>query len=555
MHRKIIVLAGLVSFAACKTPQATESETLSRPQVNNQVVDQGGKVIGNNCNAGGHEGPTTGTGWPFDAREGCFLDCKNITALKADFLDQLKNHRVYGDINLITAKDPEAGKAAEHFAKVIAARGGGDMNRFDTLKASQLFDGATKEWQKAGIQVGDIFINVNFGQPNHAGIFYSKRGMAHARLVVEVTKTYIKTFDGGWNHFTKLDEVNSQTVWLRPKAKFIKPDDMKDLVKWAKLMEPLDYDNTLTDDWREFRELLHKHLDNGDDNFTARSKAFAEAETAGFNPAGQKATFTFQPPSGLYCSEGTAGIYSYLGFRQYGETAIDIVSAFSIDGSLPDWKLYEDALSGFGADSDKNTYMMHKLFFDYFTVFEAGRKAGAIVIPGVADSKAGTFAQAAEANLKAVAADNFGASNHMDSQLEAFEQALAAAGPSQAPMAQKLQALRAGLKVVADNMSQQAGVPVNTSLAIFNVFYANKSYGPHTFFENKTHFDLKGVFYNTNLKGNQALFVSDWWLQTFGQPRLSANVQTTLYRIKKNARNLPADRCVIAEKAPLISTK
>ena len=122
-------------------------------------------------------------------------------------------------------------------------------------------------------------------------------------------------------------------------------------------------------------------------------------------------------------------------------------------------------------------------------------------------------------------------------------------------MAQKLQALRAGLKVVADNMSQQAGVPVNTSLAIFNVFYANKSYGPHTFFENKTHFDLKGVFYNTNLKGNQALFVSDWWLQTFGQPRLSANVQTTLYRIKKNARNLPADRCVIAEKAPLISTK
>ncbi len=551
MYRKIIVLISLVGFAACKTPQNTGSETLSRPQINNQPVDQGGKVIENKCNAGGHEGVTTGSGWPFDAREGCFLDCKNITALKADFLDQLKNHRVYGDINLIASKDPEAGKTAAYFAKVIAAKGV-KMNRLDSLTPRNLFDGA--DWTKAGIKVGDIFINLNFGQPNHAGIFYSKRGMAHARLVVEVAKTHILTFDGGWNRFTKITEVNSQTVWLRPRAQFLKPNDMKDLVKWAKLMEPLDYDNTLTDDWREFRELLHKHLDSGVDNFTARTKAFSEAETAGLNPAGLKATFTYQPPSGLYCSEGTAGIYSYLGFRQFGETAIDIVASFSEDGSLPDWKLYEDALSGFGADSDKSTYMMHKLFYDYFTVFEAGRKAGAIVVPGLADSKTATFAQAAEANMKAVAADSFGASNHIDTQLESFEKALAAGGPSQAPMAQQLQALRGGLKVVADNMSKQAGMPVNTSLAVFNVFYANKSYGPHTFFENSKYFELKGVFYNSNLKGNQALFISDWWLQTFGQPRLSANVQTTLYRIKKDP-NLPSDRCVIAEKAPLIPTK
>ncbi len=569
MRRKIIVLVGLISFAACKTPGDSGSDILSKPQVNNQPIDQGGKVIGNKCNAGGHEGPTTGAGWPFDAREGCFLDCKNITALKADFLDQLKNHRVYGDINLITAKDADAGLAAEHFSKVVSARSG-EMNRLGTMKPSQLFDGAGKEWQKAGVQVGDIFINLNFGQPNHAGIFYSKRGMAHARLVVEVGKTHIKTFDGGWNRYTKIEEVNSQTVWLRPKAKFLKPDDMKDLVKWAKVMEPLDYDNTLTDDWKEFREILHKHLDetidkvdrdgkitkiNKYDNFTARTMAYSDAQTAGFNPTGYQSTFTFQPPSGLYCSEGTAGIYTYLGFRQYGETAIDIVSAFSRDGSLPDWKLYEDALSGFGADSDKNTYMMHKLFFDYFTVFEAGRKAGAIIIPGLADSKAGTFAEAAEANLQAVAADNFGTSNHMDKQLEAFEAALAAAGPSQAPMVQQLQQLRAGLKAVADNMTQQAGTTVNTTLAIYNVFYANKSYGPHTFFENKKYFEFKGVFFNTNLKGNQALFVSDWWLQTFGQPKLSANVQTTLYRINKQARNLPSDRCVVAEKAPLIPTK
>jgi len=550
VQRKLIVLLGLVCFAACRTPQSTNSETLNQPTVNNQPVNQGGRVIANNCNAGGHEGPTTGSGWPFDAREGCYLDCKDKAALKADFLDQLKSHRVYGDIDTITAKDPEAGKIASYLAKVLKNKGV-EMNRLSSLTTQNLYDGS--DWKNTDIKVGDILINLNFGQPNHAGNFYSKRGMAHARLVVEVTSTHVITFDGGWNRFSRLKEINSQTVWLRPRAKFLKKQDYKDIVKWAKLMEPVDYDNTLVDDWREFRELLHNHLDNGDDNFTARTKAFNEAEAAGFNPAGYSASFTYLPPSGLYCSEGAAGIYSYLGFRQFGETAIDIVSSFSEDGSLPDWKVYEDALSGFGADSDRNTYMMHKLFYDYFTVFDAGRKAGAIAIPGLADSINTTFAKAAEANLKAVAADNFGESNHIDKQLEAFESALTAAGPSQAPMVQQLQALRGGLQTIADSMSQQSGATINASQAVFNVFYANKSYGPHTFFENGKYFELKGVFYNSNLRGNQALFISDWWLQTFGQPRLSANIQTTLYRIK-NDPSLPADRCVVAEKAPIIST-
>lgn len=548
MRIHLFALVPIIVVAACKTPGTQpSSQVLNAPAVNNQPVAQGGKVIKNNCNAGGHEGPTTGKGWTFSEKEGCFLDCRNLTALKKDFLKQLKEHRVYGDIKMISAIDPEAGKVAQYFANQQAAKGI-QMNRFDKLNSRKLFDGA--DWQKLGIKPGDIFLNLNFGQPNHAGIFYSKRGLAHARLVVKVTPDRIYTFDGGWNQFTELEEVNSQTVWLRPRSKFLKQGDIENVIKWAKLMEPLDYDNNLTDDWREFREYLHGYLDSGMDNFTARDKAFSEGSSRGFDPKGFQESFSYKPPSGIYCSEGTAGIFSYLGFRQYGETAIDIATSFSSDGSLPDWKLYEDALSGFGADSDKSTYMMHKLFYDYFTVFEAGRKAGVIKVPGLADSAGATFGDAATANMKAVAADNYGASNHIDKQLEDFENAL---GATQNPMQQQVAALRGGLAQVAANLAKQTGTNVNVTQAVFNVFYANKSYGPHTFFENSKHFEMLGVFYNTNMQGNQALFISDWWLQTFGQPKLKANLSTTLYRIK-NDTSLPKDHCVVAEKAPIIPT-
>ena len=64
---------------------------------------------------------------------------------------------------------------------------------------------------------------------------------------------------------------------------------------------------------------------------------------------------------------------------------------------------------------------------------------------------------------------------------------------------------------------------------------------------------MKGVFYNSNLEGNQALYISDWWIDTFGQPMLKANIQTTLYRVTGDA-GLPDDECVVAEKAPIIPT-
>lgn len=551
MRSKIFILASIAIVIGCKSTGQLNSQLQNGPRIDNQAVAQGGKIYINNCNAGGHEGPTTGSGWPFNEKEGCYLDCRDESALKQDFLHQLKRHRIYGDINLISQMDPDAGRAAKQLADKLATNGI-QMNRFDQLTTNELYDGAN--WKNLDIKKGDILLNMNFGRPNHAGIFYAKRGMGHARLVVDVTPDEIHTFDGGWNKFSQLDEVNAQTVWLRPRAKFLKDGDIANLVKWAKIMEPIDYDNTLTDDWHEFRNYLHQYLDSGMNNFEAREKAFNDSKTKGFDPLGFQESFKFLPPSGLYCSEGTAGIFSYLGFRQHGETAIDIATAFSSDGNLPDWKLYEDALSGFGADSDKNTYMMHKLFFDYFTVFDAGRKSGAIKIPGLENSQTATFTEAATANLKAVAADNYGASNHLDSQLEEFENALAAGGTAYTKEKQQVADLRSALSQVALMISQQAGKDLNISQTVFNIFYANKAYGPHTFFENGKYFELKGVFYNSNLRGNQALFISDWWLQTFGQEKKSANVQTTLYRIK-NDRQLPADRCVVAEKAPIIPTK
>lgn len=535
-----------VVAVACKS---TNSAVLETPVAEGEAVEQGGAVVKNKCNAGGHAGQTTGTGWVFDAKEGCYLDCKSEAALKKDYLKQLHSHRVYGKYDLIAAQDPAAAELAKYFAESQAAKGV-KLNRFDGLTEAQLFDGA--KWKTMDIRPGDIFLNMNFGQPNHAGIFYSKRGISHTRLVVDVKPDAIYTFDGGWEHFSKLKEVNAQTVWVRPRASKVSQTDLKNLVKWAKTMEPAPYDNALIDDWKEFRVVLHKLLDQNVSQAQARKQAFAWAAENNKAPGSMRDSFTFVPPSGLYCSEGTAGIYSYIGFRQYGETAVDIITAFSKNGQLPDWKLYEDALSGFGADSEESIYMMHKLFYEYFRAFETGRKMGVIRIPGIDDATSMTFAKAAEANLVAVEADG-GASNHIDTQLNDLDAALAQAGEAQATTRSQLQQLRAGLEQARTSLVQRMGTEMNLTQAVYALFYSNRAYGPHTFFENGKYFEFKGVFYNSNLQGNQALYISDWWMQTFGQPMLKANIQTTLYRVTGN-QSLPDDQCVVAEKAPVIKT-
>lgn len=549
MRKTLLFLSAAAVAVACKTPAPQGSEVLSTPRANGNPVEQG-PFVRNKCNAGGHEGPSAGEGWLFNPKEGCYLDCRDLNALKSDFLQQLKSHRVHGDPDVVAQVDVAGSNLMKRFHQNQAAAGL-QMNSFKNLTMDQLYDGS--KWKDYDIKPGDIFINMNFGQPNHAGIFYSKRGLAHARMVVEVRANEIVTFDGGWEVFSKLKQVNSQIVWLRPRAEYIKNGDIAAAVKWAKTMESSKYDNTLVDDWKEFRVVLHKLLDEGKSQVEARNAAFAWAKQNGKAPGSREESFSFKPPSGIYCSEGTAAIYSYLGYRQYGETAVDIMTQWGDGGDLPDWKLYADALSGFGASGDEKIYMMHKLFYNYFQVFDMGRKMGAIQVPGLQNSQGATFAQAVEANFKAVETDG-GEGDHIQKQLDGFQAALTAQGGQAATVAQ-LNELKQGLVQAVGALSQASGKQLNLSQAVYTLFYANKAYGPHTFFENGKHFELKGVFYNSDVSatgGGQALFIANWYLQQVGQPMQRANIQTTLYRIK-NDNALPADKCVVAEKAPSIN--
>ncbi len=550
-NRLVIGIAFTFALVGCKSLNSREaSDIQSTPVAGGAAVPQGGTVVENLCNKGGHKGPTTGKGWVFSYREGCFLDCSSKEAIEQDFLDQLKAHRVYGDPAYLAAKDPEGARVATFYQSRLQKLGL-KANSFARLTRKDVFDGSN--WQGVGIEPGDIFLNMNFGQPNHAGIFYAKRGIAHARLVVDVKGGVITTFDGGWKQFSQMKQVGSQIVWLRPRTQFLKPGDKENIVKWAKTLEPDEYDNTLVDDWKEYRSYLNSQLDQGINQFVARDKAMSFARDKHIAPFGFDESFTFRAPSGLYCSEGAAAIYSYLGFRMQGENIIDQLTAYSTDGSVPDWNIYEDALSGFGADSDKNIYMMHKLFYNYFQIFDLGRKKGLFTVPGLKSSQAATFSEAAKANLKAVEADG-GANDHMAQQLAQLESALAQDGKEAAQL-EAVRQLRAGLNDAVAALSQKSQTTMNLSQALYTMFYSNMVYGPHSFFENGKYFELKGVFYNTDLKGKgQALYIADWWMSTVGKASLSANISTTLYRVSEKG-TAPAGRCVVGEPAPVMETE
>jgi hypothetical protein len=492
--------------------------------------------------------------WKKSEKEGKFLDCKSDAAMKKDYLSQLQQHMVYGDLNKIRTSDPVAADMASYYRQNLKAMGI-ETNTFESIKENQLLDGAkgfkfVVDGNTIALERGDILLNFSFGQPDRPGYFYSKRGMTHARLVVGYDPTgKLLTFDGGWEEFSSLTQMNSQTIWLRPKAKYINAKDVENIVKWSKLMETLPYDNTLTDDWADYRKELHKLLDDGKDHLSARTTALSVARAKGFAP--KASPDTYLPESGIYCSEGAAAIYSYLGFRMHGETAFDIIGKFSRTGDLPDWAAYADALSGFGADSDPNTFMMHNLFYSYFSFFDSARK-GLISLPeGVGGSDAG-FAGAMKANVLAAMKDG-GASDLLAKQLDEVIAKL----PSDSEGQIKIKKLKEALSMVANNIGSLAkATNFNITKAIYFVFFSNQSYGPHAFFENGKYFDLVGVFYNSDLtSGYQAKWVSDWWVAPHGKPRLSGNISTTLYRVAPERSELPDDRCVAAEEAPIIRTR
>ena len=527
--------ASVIGVSACKERGA--SSLKNRPEA-----------------AGGGGGPT----WTPSPNEGKYMDCKSDSAMKKDYLAQLRNHLVYGDMSKVRMGDPVGADMGEYYQGELK-RLGITSNTFANLDESKLFDGAKGFNVTVGSSVekllrpGDVLLNFNFGQSKRPGNFYSKRGIAHARLVVGYSASgELLTFDGGWEGFSKLKQVHSQTIWLRPNPEFVKPGDIDNLVKWAKLMEPLKYDNTLTDYWAEYRSILHGYLDSGKPQVESREKALAQAKAGNFAPGAPPDTFL--PESGIYCSEGTAAIYAYLGFRMYGETAFDIISKFDKNGGLPGWAVYADALSGFSADSDPNTFMMHNLFHSYFSFFDQARK-GLIKSP---DTNIATtsFAVAMKANITASKNTNQNP-DLLGSQLDDAVEALSATQVPREGEAKKAEEI-AKVKKLKEALIQvaQATGQGTISNAVDFVFFRNQSYGPHSFFENAKHFALKGVFYNSDLRsGYQAKWIADWWIAPYGQPRLSANISTTLYRINRDMTSLPEDKCLPGEAAPILTTR
>jgi hypothetical protein len=436
------------------------------------------------------------------------------------------------------------------------------------LDTKKLFDGAKVLSSGNGNEIpqpGDVLLNMNFLNPYNAGTFYSKRGMIHARLVVNAVSTrsgvQLEILDGGWKKFSKLSQIHSQTIWLRPKADFFKADDVANLQKWAKLFEPVQYDNRLIDNLVEYRAMLNEVTEkllaqdeNGDGKpdltqrqvqEIARKAAMDESSDEGFYPFGNPDTE--QPKSGFYCSEAGSDIFSYLGFKLYGEVPFEVATAFSSDGKLPQWKVYEEALSGFGA-GEGPVYMMHKQFFAYFSVLDAAWRKSILPLPqgyrGGKDNFAAIAWQNRENSLKLAAINP--SMDPMLEQLDSLIEASAAHGDLQLNR-QALESKRELLNLVAQ-MQQVDNMPnLNLTGAVDLMFFRTKAYGPNHFLENGDYFELKGVFYNTDLEGGyQAKWIADAG---------DVNASTTLYRINPSAPVANDGGCVLTEtKLPALPT-
>lgn len=76
MRKFLCSSVAMLALAACKTPGGNGGSALqSAPAIGGENVPQGGAIVVNNCNAGGHTGKTAGLGWTFDPKQGCYLDC------------------------------------------------------------------------------------------------------------------------------------------------------------------------------------------------------------------------------------------------------------------------------------------------------------------------------------------------------------------------------------------------------------------------------------------------------------------------------------------------
>ncbi len=539
----------VLTLASCKN-NAGNNDVNEVPSANGSLVSQSEPFPENKCDAGGIQGaPTEGQGWTFDPRMGCYLKCASEDALKSDFLAQILNHRLYGKIEDLAAKDPEGARIAR-FYRDRQQKLGLTAGPFAELTKDQLFDGDKWTTMKEGIKPGDILLNMAFGTPNRAGAFYSKRGMAHAELVVKVEGDRYQSLDGGWGAKATWKTIASQTVWLRPRAEYFTADDLKNLLQWAENLMPMSYDNTLTDDWKEFRAVLNAELDSGKQRSIAQKVAFDLSEAKNFPPKGFAASFKYQPPSGLYCSEGISAIFAYLGYRLIGDRPLELITAFSDSGKLPPWEIYLDALEGFDANTG-GPMLMHKAFWNFFIVFDQARQKDLIQIPGYPKASAGTFSEAITANLKAIEADG-GLSDHLHKQLDDVIDSLQKT-KTQPELLSLAIATKEGLERIAQGLSLKQKRTINITQAAYSIYLGNTAFGPHTFLENSKYFELKGIFYNSNVApeayGQARWVASIDRLKPGTDTREFFNISTTLYSVVNDA-SLPTDRCVVANKAP-----
>lgn len=541
----VLILAGWIA-TACKTSQ--DSKAASAPEVDGKIVPQSTPFPENFCADGGLQNFPTGVGWAFDPRMGCAIECPSVERMKAEFIDQLRNHRLYGDLDLLEKKDPKGARMAR-FYRERQAKSGLSTDFFAKLGPDKLFDG--QEWlsENGGLQPGDLLLEMAFGTPNRAGAFYSKRGIAHAAFVISVDREdkSFMVLDSG-DGIRRREAVPSQAIWVRPRAAYFSEEDRTSLAAWAEALRTNRYDNTLVDDIKEFHSDLHQRLDRGTSQRVALKEAFAQAQKQNYPPFSREKSFQFDPPSGLYCSEGPATIFSYMGFRQYGETPIELVTAFSGDGSLPEWGIYLNALEGFNADSGP-ALLMHKAFWNYFALFDKARKQGLVTIPGLAAAKSVSFAEAITANLKVVEKDG-GKSDHIKKQMDDIIAALSQ-DPQQAKELTAAKMVVSGFDDIIKNLTKKSGRPVNLSQAAYATFMENPAYGPHTFLENTKYFDFKGVFYNTNMnyQARHAASIPDIDPDT-GRREGEANISTTVYFVRPD--KAPANHCRIGRSMPAI---
>lgn len=503
------------------------------------------------------------------AKQGRKLLCRDEATLKRDYLQQLLQHEVYGSPEALARRSPPLARTVQYYQDAAAqryAQGKGPNlapNLFVNLRAKDLFDGAKifdRGTPEAEVpQPGDVLLNMNFLNPGNVGTFYSKRGMAHARVIVGTegrgTKRKLVVLDGGWEKFSKLSQVHSQMVWLRPRKKFFDKQDQRNLVKWSHVMEPLPYDNQLVDDLAEYRRRLHNALDDyakdadgdGRPNREAREaqvsarEDFIRASAGNFAPFGNPDTFI--PPSGNYCSEAGSHIFSYLGFRQYGEVPFAMVTAFSPDGNLPRWSVYENALTGFGA-SEGPVAMMHQLFYKYFSLLDAAWRRQVLLLPEGLEDPAYNFSRAMKQNRNLAMAQLPRGQDLLDAQLLEL-----AENPREAELAQGARELRPLLQELVVSMRTTYQNPdLNLTSAIDKMFFNNFAYGPNHFLENGDYFELKGVYYNSDLTGGyQAKWVAN-------ANEGTQNESTTLYQISPSAR-VNADGCEIAEAMTALKVK